>query len=607
MYSVTNVATIDETGQSDDATATVNCYQLDVNKDATTFFTRTYEWTIDKSVVPGEWRLFDGETGTSQYTIDIVKTGFTDSDWSVEGEIVIDNPNPARSADLTAVVDNISGVGAATVDCPSLVVAAGGSLTCDYSAPLPDGSDRLNTATATQQNYDFASDGSATADGTTDYSGQADVLFGDPTTEVNKEIDVDDTNGGSWHFAGSGSVSYEMVFDCSDVTFENLYGMYTHDNTAEIVQTGQDSSASVTTHCYQLDVTKDAQTYLTRTYEWTIDKVVDNPGPITVAAGESVVVNYTVTVDVLGFTDSDWAVDGDIDIYNPNPQRAAELTAVLDLISPDIAAGVDCGGETSVPAGGTLTCSYDASLPDAASRTNTATATQQLYDLFYDGTSTPDGTMDYSGQAAVDFASAIVTEVDEQVDVSDSYLGFLGTVHYSEAPKTFEYPRTITAPLDQCGNFQVDNLATFVANDTGATGSDDASVVLYVPCEGCTPGFWQGGYGADLWNTFPDPDWAGADPQPYYHDTLFNDHFTAYGPAAGFTMFDLVSTGGGSDDWQKAARDVVAGTLNASWGMAYPYTPQEIKDMWTAAVNSGDFAGLHATLAPANELGCPIP
>jgi hypothetical protein len=64
----------------------------------------------------------------------------------------------------------------------------------------------------------------------------------------------------------------------------------------------------------------------------------------------------------------------------------------------------------------------------------------------------------------------------------------------------------------------------------------------------------------------------------------------------------------GPDDFQKAARDLVAAYLNSSWGMAYAYTPAELAQMWTDAVNSGDFMSLHLLLDAANNApgGCPI-
>lgn len=164
--------------------------------------------------------------------------------------------------------------------------------------------------------------------------------------------------------------------------------------------------------------------------------------------------------------------------------------------------------------------------------------------------------------------------------------------------------------------------------DSAASGSSLSHDFFNTYYEGCTPGFWQGGPdkpdakagGALLWDgddTMPwgdqadppphvDQQWidsGGANPpgNPYIHITLFNDFFTSYTGLDGFNMFDLVGTGGGPNDYQKAARDLVAAYLNASWGMNYPYTTSQLYTMWANAVNSGDFLSLHNTLDAANN------
>jgi len=54
-------------------------------------------------------------------------------------------------------------------------------------------------------------------------------------------IHVDDTNGGSWTFSDSGSVTYDKTFTCEDEG-ENV-------NTATIRETGQSDSATVVVTC----------------------------------------------------------------------------------------------------------------------------------------------------------------------------------------------------------------------------------------------------------------------------------------------------------------------------------------------------------------------
>jgi hypothetical protein len=69
-----------------------------------------------------------------------------DSDFQVWGTIWISNPNPGASMELVDVTDMVSpGIGAETV-CPTLVIPAGGSMSCTYRAVLPDASSYGNTA-----------------------------------------------------------------------------------------------------------------------------------------------------------------------------------------------------------------------------------------------------------------------------------------------------------------------------------------------------------------------------------------------------------------------------------------------------------------------------
>jgi hypothetical protein len=459
---------------------------LDVTKTATTTFTRTFNWTIDKSVDPDSWNLFDGDSGTSDYTIAVTKDEGTDTDHAVSGSITIENPSD-QDAIIESVTDEISGVGAATVNCGVIFpyeLDEGDSLVCTYSRSLPDGTDRTNTATATLDTSQV-------------FMGDADVTFGDPTTVVDGTIHVVDNNlalpGEPVAFSDDGSVEVSKTFDCTGVEYTDGHGSYTFENTATIQETDQSDSASVTVDCYQLDVTKDADESRTRTWNWTIDKVVD-PDSWSLFDGDTGTSDYTITVDKVDFTDSDFHVEGSITIDNPNPSRSATLTGVTDSISGFGAATVDCPALT-VPAGGSLVCTYEADLPDGTTRTNTATATQQNYDFDSAGVGTPSGTTDYEGSASVDFSGATLTEIDECIDVNDTIAGFLGTVCVGDAPTTFTYSEFV-GPYDetQCGEHDVPNTADFLANDTGATDEAVWNVHITVACpEGCTltQGYWK--------------------------------------------------------------------------------------------------------------------
>jgi hypothetical protein len=236
------------------------------------------------------------------------------------------------------------------------------------------------------------------------------------------------------------------------------------------------ASDDCVTKVHELDVSKDAQTSLTRTYLWNIDKTVDDPGPIILLPGGSTTAQYTVTVDLDSppYSDSDWAVEGSITVGNPAPMDA-ELASVTDMVSPGIAATVNCPS-LIVPAGGSLTCTYDpVQLPDATDRTNTATATLK---------NNNGGTTGFSGSAQVDFSQATINRIDEEVEVFDDFWDLptdtLGTVRYDEVPATFTYPREITAPGSICQLFEVTNEAFLVTSDTGTRIEDDAGVQVQI-------------------------------------------------------------------------------------------------------------------------------
>lgn len=86
-------------------------------------------------------------------------------------------------------------------------------------------------------------------------------------------------------------------------------------------------------------VTKDATPSFTRTFTWGIDKSVDNNNVLT-AGGAAFTASYTVTVTHDSGSDSDWQVNGQISVVNPNS----------DTMTVTVSDAVDNGG-TCVVAG----------------------------------------------------------------------------------------------------------------------------------------------------------------------------------------------------------------------------------------------------------------
>ena len=206
----TNTATLVETdsqtSHQSSATATVNCYQLSVAKDAHTSSTRNYDWQIAKErfIAPGEvdgdgnpstLTLGLNETFTASYHVTVSVKSVTDSNFHVSGTITISNPAPIQATGV-AVSDVITGPITATVDCdpnttgnqttvnvPAASNGTDGSATCIYSADLPDGTSRTNTATATLAGVN--------------YTGTAPVVFDANTTLelVDECVTVTDDHG----------------------------------------------------------------------------------------------------------------------------------------------------------------------------------------------------------------------------------------------------------------------------------------------------------------------------------------------------------------------------------------------------------------------------
>jgi hypothetical protein len=223
---------------------------LSISKTATGHWTRSFEWTIDKSVTPGSHSLKTGESGTSTYTVALTKSAGTDSIW-VDGQVCVTNNGDIPTEGLQ-VVDRVvafhsSGqrtlVKLTPLDTSANPVLDPGESYCyAYSFPIepfPGATGYANEARATITN-DPRGPGEPLGPSTE----AAFTLPASPTL-VNDTVNVNDTNGMSWPFSASGSVSYTKMFTCDE-------DEGTHVNTATIVETGQNDSASVTVTCTPL-------------------------------------------------------------------------------------------------------------------------------------------------------------------------------------------------------------------------------------------------------------------------------------------------------------------------------------------------------------------
>ena len=204
-----NVVTIVETGETATATVTVNCYALTVSKTAETEYTRTFKWEITKTSDTTSLVLPAGFPWDVDYTVTVDTVGHTDGDAKVSGTITIENPAPL-DAKLLGVADVVSADLAMTVDCQvefPHTLGAGETLDCAYAGDLPAVAERTNTATATLQNVSIDAVGTVTETGTTDFTGETAVTFGDPTYLRDTCVSVTDSQYGD---LGSACVADEL-------------------------------------------------------------------------------------------------------------------------------------------------------------------------------------------------------------------------------------------------------------------------------------------------------------------------------------------------------------------------------------------------------------
>jgi hypothetical protein len=221
------------------ATSPISAY-----KTAEAHWTRTFEWTIEKSVSPDSWNLETGQSGTSTYTVKVTKSSGADAIW-VDGKVCVENVSTTPTENLK-VVDRLQAlVGSDVITLASVpldmslnpVLDAGESQCYPYSIPFEPvaGATYRNNARVTVTN-DPRNPGEEMGP-----NEKVDFTLPDPTI-VNGSVNVDDTNGLSWLFTGSGTETYTRTFRCDE-------DEGTHDNTATIRETGQSDDARVTVTC----------------------------------------------------------------------------------------------------------------------------------------------------------------------------------------------------------------------------------------------------------------------------------------------------------------------------------------------------------------------
>lgn len=176
---------VEITKTSAPATTFVLC-DVVVTKTAAVQFTRTFDWSIVKTVDSPTFNVAPGASATASYTVTATKSAAKDTGFTVSGSITVKNPYP--TALPVTVTDHLTPAQgrACVVTNPVASIDAGGTASFTYSCALGDTAPpagTTNTATAS-----FTVNGQPMT-----ASGMAAVTVGNPTAVVNDSVSVTDT------------------------------------------------------------------------------------------------------------------------------------------------------------------------------------------------------------------------------------------------------------------------------------------------------------------------------------------------------------------------------------------------------------------------------
>ncbi len=209
-------------------------YRLDASKTATTEYTRTFDWSIDKSCNgPASLTLSEGQVYSYPFSWTASVAGYTDSDFKVTGTITIANNTPS-AATITGISDLLSGGETGNVDCGisfPYVLGSGATLNCTYSANLAAPYSGTNTVTVTTSTPLVEGD-----------EATADFAFGNPTNLVDECVTVSDDCNAPTQVC-SDAAPFTKQYTCQIGPYD-VCGEYTYTNTASFTTNDQGVTGS---------------------------------------------------------------------------------------------------------------------------------------------------------------------------------------------------------------------------------------------------------------------------------------------------------------------------------------------------------------------------
>ena len=236
---------------------------IDISKTAETSYTREHFWDISKSIDTEYDRMHDGYNKiwlyidgsgdeTATWTVDVTYEGYEDSNYAVSGDITITN-SAGVDIVVTSIVDTLAGT-VINVDCGCtlpVTVPAGQQLICTYSEEgYVEGSNVVDVTYYVDEEDPVIETATATINWE-----DAEV------TEVNDVVNIQDISDlfdtvdlGTVTAPNGDTFTYDKEFAWADYGADGC-GDFSYDNTATIVETGQEASATlkVNVQCFVFD------------------------------------------------------------------------------------------------------------------------------------------------------------------------------------------------------------------------------------------------------------------------------------------------------------------------------------------------------------------
>ncbi|MEO6039338.1 MAG: T9SS type A sorting domain-containing protein [Saprospiraceae bacterium] len=213
-------------------------YRLSASKTAVTSYTRDYDWNLVKSCDGPNplGPLTTGQTYSYPFHWTASVSGFTDSDWKVTGVITVAN-STLTPAVITSIADVLSCGGVSpTLSCGTTfpyTLAAGATLTCNYTANLAAPCNGTNTVTVATSSPLVEGDVAT-----------ANYHFGAPTSLIDECITVTDNCTTTTNVCiadAPKTVNYTCPIsyaECGTFTYSNTASYATNDDDNDTDESG---------------------------------------------------------------------------------------------------------------------------------------------------------------------------------------------------------------------------------------------------------------------------------------------------------------------------------------------------------------------------------